>query len=78
MQAELYVWSYCPHCQAALALLDQRGIPYEKHVMDGKDAELAEAKKRYGHNTVPIVLIDGEFIGGADSLRDLDSAGKLK
>jgi len=77
MQAELYVWSYCPHCNGALSLLEQRGIPYEKHVMDGLDAELNAVKKEYGHETVPIILLDGTFVGGFDDLRELDAAGKL-
>ncbi len=77
MQAELYVWSYCPHCNGALALLEERGIPALKHVMDGLDEELNAAKKKFGHNTVPIILLDGVFIGGFDALRDLDAAGKL-
>ena len=78
MKAEIYVWSYCPHCRAALALLEERGIPTTKHVMDTKDAELSEVKKRYGHSTVPIVLLDGTFIGGNDALKELDAAGGLK
>ncbi len=71
MKAELYTWTYCPHCNSAVELLEQRGIETVNHVMDTKPDELAEVKARYGHGTVPIVLIDGEFIGGNDALRAL-------
>ena len=50
---------------------------YTNHVMDGKNAELSEVKQRYGHRTVPIILVDGEFIGGFDQLRALDARGSL-
>lgn len=78
MKAELYTWSSCPFCVGAKKLLERRGIPYVEHVMDGKDAELNEQKRKYNHRTVPIILIDGEFIGGASDLEAMDAQGKLK
>jgi glutaredoxin-related protein len=36
--------------------------------MDDRDEELAELKARFAHPTVPIVLIDGELVGGCDDL----------
>ena len=77
MQAELYTTAFCPFCMRAKSLLDQHGIPYVEHAMDSKPTELREAKQRYGHATVPIVLIDGEYIGGCDELEDLAASGKL-
>ena len=77
MQAELYTTAFCPFCIRAKSLLDEHGIPYVEHAMDGKPAELQEAKQRYGHPSVPIVLINGEFIGGCDDLEALAAAGKL-
>lgn len=77
MKAELYTWSSCPFCIRAKELLEQRGVPYEEHVMDGRDAELAEVKRRHGHGSVPIVLLDGEFVGGYSELATLDRDGRL-
>ena len=45
--------------------------------MDSRPDELAEVKRQYGHPTVPIVLIDGEFVGGCDDLMALDREGRL-
>ena len=66
MKAELYTWSTCPFCVRAKGLLEKHDVSYVEHVMDGKNAELAEVKRRYGHSTVPIVLLDGEFVGGVE------------
>lgn len=78
MKAELYTWTYCPFCIRAKKLLDERGIEYVEHVMDDKPAELDAKKAEYGHSSVPIILLDGEFIGGCSELQELDAEGKLK
>ncbi len=77
MQVELYTWTYCPFCVRAKQLLDTKGVAYTEHVMDDKPAELNELKAKYGHSTVPIVLIDGAFIGGNDDLHALAASGGL-
>lgn len=77
MNATIYTWSYCPFCIRAKATLDKHGVPYEEHVMDGRDAELDEVKRKYDHSTVPIILLDGEFIGGSNELEALARAGSL-
>jgi len=68
MKAELYTRSTCPHCQRAKALLEEKGIEYVEHEMDDKLEELDAAKQKYGHGTVPIVILDGELVGGASEL----------
>lgn len=77
MKAELWTWTYCPFCVRAKDLLERRGIEYTEHVMDGKDAELDEVKARFQHPSVPIILLDGEFVGGCNELNLLDRQGSL-
>ena len=77
MKAELYTWSTCPFCLRAKRFLEAREIPYTEHVMDDRPDELEEVKAKYGHSTVPIILLDGEFIGGSAELEALATAGKL-
>lgn len=77
MKAELWTTSYCPFCVAAVQLLEARGIEYTNHVMDSDAAGLRAKKQEYGHRTVPIILIDDEFLGGSDELRALDGQGRL-
>ena len=78
MRAELWTTRWCPFCVRALQILERRGIEYVEHAMDGKRDELLEVKRRFGHPTVPIILLDGEFIGGCDELEELDHAGRLE
>ena len=74
---EIYVWSYCPSCQRAEGLLEEKGIDYERHVMDDDEKGLAELKNRTGCDTVPQIFINDEFIGGCEDLYDLDEKGEL-
>ena len=77
MKATIYLTTWCPFCVRAKQLLEARGIPFEEHVLDDdRERELA-VKQRYGHSTVPIILLDGEFIGGCDELMALDRRGGL-
>ncbi|MHC4376506.1 MAG: glutaredoxin domain-containing protein [Planctomycetota bacterium] len=77
MKIELYTWTTCPFCVRAKDLLKSKGVDFTEHVMDGKDAELNEVKRKYQHNTVPIVIVDGNLIGGYTELAALDRAGSL-
>jgi glutaredoxin 3 len=77
MQVELYTWTFCPFCIRAKQLLESKGVAYTEHVMDERSAELNELKRKFGHSTVPIILIDGEFIGGNDDLHALAAEGRF-
>lgn len=77
MNITLYTQSTCPHCVRAKSLLESKGLSYEEHVMDHSPRELAEAKAKWNHPTVPIVIIDGVLIGGGSELAAYDQAGKL-
>ena len=77
MKAEIWTWSYCPFCVEAKRVLDAHGVEYEEHVMDSEPAALDEVKRKYSHPTVPIILLDGEFIGGASELAAVARSGGL-
>ncbi len=77
MKAEIYTWTSCPFCIRAKSILDQHGVEYVEHVMDDKPRELAEAKRKFGHGTVPIVILNGEFLGGCSDLEALARRGGL-
>ncbi len=74
---EVYVWSYCPYCQRAEALLEEKGVDYVRHVMDDDEKGLAELRKKTNHQTVPQIFINDEFIGGCEDLYELDDRGEL-
>lgn len=77
MKIEMYTWAMCPFCVRAKDLLNRKGVEFTEHLMDGKDAELNEVKRKYQHSTVPIVIVDGNLVGGYTELVALDRAGSL-
>lgn len=77
MEITLYTTSTCPHCQRAKALLDEKGLTYTNHEMDTRVDELNEAKAKWNHPSVPIVIVDGKLIGGNSELQAFNAEGKL-
>ena len=77
MKAEIYTWTHCPYCKRAKEILNTHKISFKEHIMDDKLYELQEIKDKYKHQTVPIILLDGKFIGGCDDLIKLEKSGKL-
>jgi glutaredoxin 3 len=67
----MYTTPTCGFCQAARRLLTNRGVPFEE--IDVSDpARRAEAQREHDWPTVPIVLVDGELVGGYTELEALD------
>jgi glutaredoxin 3 len=77
MNITIYSLSTCPFCYQAKQLLDAKGIDYTLHELDSNPAELNAAKKKWGHPTVPIVIVDGKLIGGATELQAFAAKGGL-
>jgi glutaredoxin 3 len=72
----LYTATYCPYCNAAKNLLNDKNIPFEViDVTDDKD--FGDLIEKTGMQTVPQIFINEELIGGFDDLRRLDSEGEL-
>ncbi|WP_087024381.1 glutaredoxin domain-containing protein [Thaumasiovibrio subtropicus] len=63
----------CPYCVKAKAILDARGTEYTTLVL-GQDLEkeamitFIEEVARVTVNTVPQIILDGQYIGGHDDL----------
>lgn len=66
----------CSYCTSAKSLLSQKGLAFED-----RDIATNEEFKRefaaYGQSTVPLIVIDGQPIGGCDDLYALDAMGGL-
>ncbi|MCA9574348.1 MAG: glutaredoxin 3 [Polyangiales bacterium] len=73
----IYVTSLCPYCHAALRLLDQKGVAYERIDVDGDRAKRAWLLEQTGQHTVPQVFIDGRPYGGYTDIAALDRRGAL-
>jgi len=73
----MYTTTYCGYCERARRLLRARRIPYEEVDVTSDPARRRQVIVETGHRTVPVILIDGRLIGGADELVELDRAGVL-
>ena len=73
----LYTTAWCGYCIRAKALLDGLGLAYDNVSLDD-DPRFRQRVYDLGHQwTVPLVVIDGQPIGGYDELSALDRSGAL-
>ena len=73
----LYTTEWCGYCIRARALLDSLGLAYEREPLDD-DPRFRQRVYDLGRQwTVPLVVIDGEPIGGYDELAALNRSGAL-
>ena len=75
---EIYIKSWCPYSQWALALLRRKGVDYNAIDLTYDAYELEqEMRDRAGRTSVPQIFIDGQHIGGYDDIAALDAVGEL-
>ncbi len=68
----------CPFCDRAMNFFKARNLEVEVVDLTGKWDELMEWKNKTGWQTVPIILINDQLIGGYNDLKELDEEGKLE
>ena len=74
----LYRTARCPFCVAAEQLLRAKGVLFTQVYLDQHADHRGFVENILpGHRTVPLVVIDGEAIGGFEQLQRLDSLGGL-
>lgn len=57
----------CPFGLRAKALLEEAGFEIEEHILSSRE-EVDAFKAEHGLSTTPLVVIDGEQVGGAAEL----------
>eukprot|EP01112_Ceratiomyxa_fruticulosa_P007616 TRINITY_DN197_c0_g1_i2.p1 TRINITY_DN197_c0_g1~~TRINITY_DN197_c0_g1_i2.p1 ORF type:complete len:136 (-),score=27.54 TRINITY_DN197_c0_g1_i2:159-566(-) len=72
--------SYCPFCRKAKDLLTSKGVDFK--VVELNEDPLGSDIQNYlkiftGQSTVPNIFINKTHVGGLDSIKKLDSEGKL-
>ena len=73
----MYTTQWCGYCVRAKALLDAKHLDYEEIFLDEDPAFRQTVFDLSGQWTVPLVLIDGEPIGGYTELSGLARDGRL-
>jgi len=75
---DIYTTRYCPHCSAAKALLQRKGVTYSEIDVNGDINRRQEMIERAnGRMTVPQIFIGTTHVGGSEELHALERAGKL-
>ena len=75
---KIYSTAWCGPCKAAKRLLDELKQTYEEIDIEEQGISRQELKELTGGVTVPQIIINGESIGGFDSLMKLNQDGTLK
>jgi glutaredoxin 3 len=78
MKVKIFVKDYCPFCNQVESYLLDNEIDFDKVEVSDKAEVYQALKKQTGHQTVPQIFIDDEFIGGAQEFKSFIRANKLK
>ncbi len=73
----MYSKDPCPYCVNAKRLLDEKGVVFEEIDLTNNPEEMQRIKDETGWRTVPIILINGQLIGGYTDMKALDENGEL-
>jgi glutaredoxin 3 len=74
----IYTKTWCPYCQAAKELLDQKGVAFTEFEVTKEPSRRQEMlAKSGGRSSVPQIFIGDRHVGGCDDLYALDSRGEL-
>lgn len=73
----IYTKDPCPYCVRAINFMTDKGIPFEEIDLTDRQDEIDRIKNETGWRTVPIIMVDGQLIGGYTDMKALDDEGKL-
>jgi glutaredoxin 3 len=73
----IYTTNWCPYCNAAKSLLDEKGVAYDE--IDATDPTIRSdmVQRANGRRTVPQIFIGDHHVGGYDDLSALERRGQL-
>ncbi len=77
-EVKIYTTNVCTFCVQTKRLLKQLNVPFEEIGLDDKP-ELRQklSEENNGYRTVPMIFVDGKFVGGYTDLLALHKQGKL-
>ena len=77
-EIKMYRTRSCPFCIMAAAWFRDRGLQVEEIYLDSHpNRRQVTSSIKPGHTTVPLIVIDGEPLGGLDDLRLVEDHGDL-
>lgn len=77
-QVIIYSSAFCPYCQWAKNMLNEKNVDYQEIRIDQVDGAQEEMlSKSNGQMTVPQIFIGDTHVGGYTDMAELDRQGKL-
>ena len=76
-KVQIYSTDWCPYCNAAKSLLEDKGVPYEEIDVTEPSLRHAMVERAHGRRTVPQIFIGDLHVGGYDDLSRLERRGEL-
>jgi glutaredoxin 3 len=73
----VYVADWCPYCQRAKGLLQQKNVAFIEINVEDDEKFREEMFARSKRRTVPQIFIGDRHVGGCDDLFALDRSGEL-
>ena len=77
MRVRMYLTRACPYCVAAVALLERKGVEFERIAVDREPARRVEMTRLTGRSSVPQIFIGERHVGGYTELARLEARGEL-
>ncbi len=76
-KVKIYTKDPCPYCDRAISLMNELNIPFEEIDLTDQDDEIRRIKNETGWKTVPIIMVNGEVIGGYTDLKAMIDEGRF-
>ena len=76
-EVKIFSTPVCQYCRRTKTLFDELGIKYEEVDLAGDEKLRNEMVEKYQWQTVPMIFIGEEFIGGYDDVISLHADNKL-
>ncbi|HVY50754.1 MAG TPA: glutaredoxin 3 [Devosia sp.] len=76
-KVQIYTTDWCPYCDAAKALLDDKGVPYDEIDVTDPMLRAEMVERAHGRRTVPQIFIGATHVGGYDDIAALERRGQL-
>ena len=76
-KVEIYTTQWCPYCNAAKSLLEDKGVTYDEVNAEDPEVRAAMVERANGRRTVPQIFIGETHVGGYDDMAALDRRGQL-
>lgn len=74
---KIYSTNSCPYCVRAKSYFENNGLEFDEIDLTNKFDEIERIKKQTGHQTVPLIYVNDQFIGGYSDMMSKIETGEL-